>query len=75
MLAVYIATKNSPSGNPQRGWIIFNADGGVAGFVDEGYQGKQALDLGGYAGVPSNEEPLEATAATYKRWCKRRTPT
>lgn len=38
----YIAAKNDPDGNPQRGWIVRRGHQVVA-FVNEGYNGGQAL--------------------------------
>lgn len=49
MLAIYIAAKNSPNGNPQRGWIITNEIGEFVDFVDEGYRGSSALTYAGYS--------------------------
>lgn len=70
MLAVYIATKNTPSGNPQRGWIIFNADGGIAGFVDEGYLGTAALAEAGWGNVPRSVQRIQVMPAEYRGWKK-----
>lgn len=70
MLAVYIATKNTPSGNPQRGWIIFNASGGVAGFVDEEYLGTAALAEAGWGSIPRTAQRIQVMPAEYHGWKK-----
>jgi uncharacterized protein (DUF169 family) len=48
IIAQKIAAKNTPSGNPNRGWLIYDVreddDYPVAvAFVDEGYKGSAAL--------------------------------
>jgi len=70
MLAVYIATKNSPSGNPQRGWIIFDDTGHSQGFVDEGYQGAGALAESPFAGIKRTFTRINVMPAEYRSWKK-----
>lgn len=41
--AARITADNDESGNPRRGWQIYSATGQYLGFVDEGYDGHQAL--------------------------------
>lgn len=43
MTAVKVRTSNSRSGNPRRGWVCWDLKGKFHGFVDEGYEGSQAL--------------------------------
>lgn len=43
MLAVKINANNSASGNPRRGWLVYELSGKLVGFVDEGYEGIGAL--------------------------------
>jgi len=64
MLAVYIAAKNSPTGNPQRGWLIADDDGNFIDFVDEGYTGSHSLRRAGYEGIASTPR-IEVSRSTY----------
>lgn len=41
--AVKVETDNTTSGNPRRGWLVYDAAGHLAGFADEGYRGNGAL--------------------------------
>lgn len=41
--AIKICAKNDNSGNPRRGWLVYDAAGSWIGFADEGYQGRRAL--------------------------------
>lgn len=41
--AVKIDAGHTPSGNPQRGWALYDREGYYLGFVDEGYRGRRAL--------------------------------
>lgn len=41
--AVKIEAQSDPGGNPQRGWMIYSAEGAYKGFADEGYRGSGAL--------------------------------
>jgi hypothetical protein len=66
MLAIYIRTKNSPNGNPQRGWIIADSDGTISDFVDEGYQGAGALRKA-YPHVTPTDEAIEVTPGYYQK--------
>ena len=39
-IATYFAANNTPSGNPNRGWLVTDLDGNrEVEFVDEGYYG------------------------------------
>jgi len=40
---IHINAGNDRNGNPQRGWVCYDKDGGFLGFVDEGYSGRQAI--------------------------------
>ena len=42
-VAVHVNAMNNSSGNPRRGWIVYDTQGRKLGFVDEGYSGKAAL--------------------------------
>ena len=42
-LVIKLRAPNTPSGNPQRGWLVYGQDGSFYGFVDEGYLGNAAL--------------------------------
>jgi hypothetical protein len=64
MLAVYIAAKNSPNGNPQRGWLIADDDGNFIDFVDEGYTGNASLRMAGYEGIAQTPR-IEVSRSTY----------
>ena len=65
MLAVYIAAKNSPNGNPQRGWLIADDDGNFIDFVDEGYYGDPgALRHAGYEDIARTPR-IEVSRSTY----------
>ncbi|MEV6925498.1 hypothetical protein AB0M46_13510 [Dactylosporangium sp. NPDC051485] len=45
--AVKIDANNDAEGNPRRGWMIYTVAGRYLGFVNEGYNGPQALrDIG-----------------------------
>lgn len=41
--AMKIEAQNSPTGNPQCGWLIYSDTGRHLGFADEGYRGRMAL--------------------------------
>ena len=64
MLAIYIAAKNDPNGNPQRGWLIADEAGNFIDFVDEGYMGGDALKEAGYADI-SITPRIEVSRSTY----------
>jgi hypothetical protein len=49
--AIKINAKNDANGNPRRGWVILNTAEGYTAcvdFVDEGYEGSQAVVKAGY---------------------------
>jgi hypothetical protein len=64
-LAVYIGTAHDSNGNPRRGWVIYNKQGNVIGFVDEGYAGRGALVNAGLADVHATEM-LRVTPGQYR---------
>lgn len=68
-LAVKVNAKNDTSGNPRRGWKVFcTGNGSFLGFVDEGYNGWQAVYSVGFLRNEILEVPGEfvITATEYK---------
>jgi hypothetical protein len=65
MIAVYVGTKNSVSGNPKRGWAVYGHDGQLEDFVDEGYSGRQALKVAGYSDLPETGR-IDITPGQYR---------
>lgn len=43
-MLIKIATDNDASGNPRRGWLRTTASGQVLGWIEEGYEGRGAID-------------------------------
>ena len=43
-MLVYIGTTNDTSGNPRRGWMRTTAAGNPLGWIEEGYQGRGAIE-------------------------------
>lgn len=43
-MLIKIATTNDTNGNPRRGWLRTNASGAVMGWIEEGYQGRGAIE-------------------------------
>jgi hypothetical protein len=44
LVGIKINAGHDPSGNPQRGWAVVDAESGdLVDFVDEGYQGRAVL--------------------------------
>jgi hypothetical protein len=41
--AIMINAGNDRNGNPRRGWLVYNADGRLLGFVDHAHVGRSAL--------------------------------
>jgi len=70
MLAVYISTTNDTSGNPRRGWIIFDDTGHSSTFIDEGYLGKAALAQGGFPTIARTYTRINVTPGEYRSWMK-----
>ena len=71
MVAVYVGTKNSVSGNPKRGWAIYNSDGVFKDFVDEGYSGRGALKEAGYEGIADTGK-IDITPGQYRAFMSKR---
>jgi hypothetical protein len=65
MLAIYIDAGHSTSGNPRRGWIIADDQGNFISFVDEGYEGRSALDRGGYRNLAATPR-IEVKPSVYR---------
>lgn len=68
-LAIKVNAKNDTSGNPRRGWKVFSTGtGALLGFVDEGYNGWQAVYNVGFLRDDILEAPGEfvITATEYK---------
>lgn len=65
MLAIYINAGNDRNGNPRRGWLISDGDGGpFRDFVDEGYQGREPLRKL-YGDVPTTSQ-IEVSPSVYR---------
>lgn len=41
--SVKLCAKQDINGNPRRGWLVYNREADLVGFVDEGYVGERAL--------------------------------
>lgn len=65
MIAIYIDAGHTGSGNPKRGWIIADDSGTFTDFVDEGYDGRAALRMRGYGGVPDTRR-IEVKPSVYR---------
>lgn len=71
-IAVKINAKNDANGNPRRGWIMYEANGRIAGFVDEGYQGRGALaDEGFRFATEVSGEDIPVTPGFYRTMKKK----
>jgi hypothetical protein len=66
MLAIYIGTKNTPAGNPRRGWLIADDNGDFTDFVDEGYMGNKALAQSGYPGIVQTSAKIPVPPNVYR---------
>ena len=42
-LLLRVNAGNDTNGNPRRGWIQYGFNGAVLSFIDEGYQGRDAI--------------------------------
>ena len=63
--AVKLKAPNTPSGNPNRGWLVYTQSGQLQEFVDEGYSGSGALEYAGYKTYqsdPAHLKPLTVLA-------------
>lgn len=69
-MLVYIGTTNTTYGNPRRGWIV-NYGTQDAFFVDEGYEGRQALKRHGIDPAAGDVPKLDVTASVYRFWSHR----
>jgi hypothetical protein len=65
-LAIYIDAGHDRNGNPKRGWIISDDEGSFIDFVDEGFQGNDALRVSGYGSVPRTSTAIEVKPSTYR---------
>lgn len=62
-MLIYIGTTNDASGNPRRGWLRTTAAGQVLGWIEEGYEGRNAI-----AGYDDGESvKITVSPAEYKR--------
>jgi hypothetical protein len=43
-MLIYIGTTNTTNGNPRRGWLRTTATGQPLGWIEEGYEGRSAID-------------------------------
>jgi hypothetical protein len=48
LLAIHLAAKNTPSGNPNRMYVLLTSGGRIVQAIDEGYRGWQAVADAGY---------------------------
>jgi hypothetical protein len=68
-----IKAPNTTTGNPQRGWIHTSAEGDFIEFIDEGYEGRGAIQQA----IAQGAQELNAghgiivQSTEYKRWKKR----
>lgn len=62
-MLVKIATRNDTNGNPRRGWLCLTAAGQVLGWIEEGYEGSDAI-----RGYDDGETPaIYVAPKEYKR--------
>lgn len=62
-MLVKIATTNDVNGNPRRGWLRLTAAGQLLGWIEEGYEGRGAID-----GYDDGESPtIYVAPKEYKR--------
>lgn len=67
-MLIYLKTKNTPNGNPRRGWLIVDSNGSVIGWLDEDLLGERgALRQAGLTGEPATVEPIVVTPSEYAR--------
>ena len=64
MLAIYIDAGNDRNGNPKRGWIIADDDGGFKDFIDEGFGG--IGNLRQVYGQIASTQRIEVAKSVYK---------
>lgn len=43
-MLIKIATDNDSNGNPRRGWLCTTSAGQVLGWIEEGYEGRGAIE-------------------------------
>lgn len=71
---IYIASQNDRNGNPRRGWIHCTWDGDFIEFIDEGYEGKSAIEhLVKYGIKQINPYRIQVAPSEYNRWKKLKT--
>ena len=69
---VYIAAPNDSNGNPRRGWIVGYGETYPARFVDEGYEGRQALRAVGLDPSAGDVPRIAVSASEYRDWKRAR---
>ena len=71
-LLIYIKAPNTTNGNPQRGWIHTDADGNFIKFIDEGYEGRGAIESAKWEGAKELNDGygIIVQSSEYKRWKK-----
>jgi hypothetical protein len=62
-MLIYIGTTNTTSGNPRRGWIKTTSAGQILGWIEEGYEGRGAIE--GYDDGETMK--ITVTPSEYKR--------
>jgi hypothetical protein len=68
--AIKINAKNDANGNPRRGWVILNTAEGftnILDFVDEGYEGPQAVVRAGYPRSLADSPEFDVVPSEYRQ--------
>ena len=68
----YIKAPNTTTGNPQRGWIQADEWGNFIKFIDEGYEGRNAISTALWEGAQELNDGygIIVQSSEYKRWKK-----
>ena len=68
-LAIKIDAGNNTSGNPRRGWMLYDRDGYYLGFIDEGYAGREGIR--NIRALTEGEVTIPTTPAFYRSQLKK----
>lgn len=63
-MLIKITTSNDINGNPRRGWLTTRNGGAILGWIEEGYQGRGAID--GYDDAEMGAE-IKVTPQEFRR--------